>query len=130
MSDSRPVEELPPARTILIVEDDADIGEFLVRAIEDEIHSHVLLARDGDEALNFISTVTPAFLLLDYQLPGMSGLQLYDQFQSREELKTVPVLFISANPPVKELEQRNLRYIAKPFELDEFLQTLKELLAE
>ncbi|HEU5230415.1 MAG TPA: response regulator [Ktedonobacteraceae bacterium] len=130
MSDSQSLEELSPARTILIVEDDADIGEFLVNAIEDEIHSHVLLARDGDEALKFISTVTPAFLLLDYQLPGMSGLQLYDQFQSREELKTVPVLFMSANPPVKELELRHLQYIGKPFELDDFLRTLKELLAE
>ena len=130
MSDSQSLDELPPARIILIVEDDADIGEFLVHAIEDEIHSHVLLARDGDEALNFMSSVTPEFLLLDYQLPGMSGLQLYDQLQNREELRTMPVLFTSANPPVKELELRNLRYIAKPFELDDLLKALKELLAE
>ena len=130
MSDSQALDELPPARTVLIVEDDADIGEFLVHAVEDEIHSHVLLARDGDEALKFISTVIPAFLLLDYQLPGMSGLELYDQLQSREELKIVPVLFMSANPPVKELELRNLQYIGKPFELDDLLKMLKELLAE
>ncbi|HZO72935.1 MAG TPA: response regulator [Ktedonobacteraceae bacterium] len=130
MSDPRPVEELPAARTILIVEDDVDIGEFLVHAIEDEIHSHVLLARDGDEALKFIGSVTPAFLLLDYQLPEMNGLELYDHLQGREELKTVPVLFISANPPVKELERRNLQYIAKPFELDDLLKMLKSLLAE
>ena len=130
MSDSQALDELPPARTVLIVEDDADIGEFLVHAVEDEIHSHVLLARDGDEALKFISTVIPAFLLLDYQLPGMSGLELYDQLQSREELKIVPVLFMSANPPVKELELRNLQYIGKPFELDDLLKMLKELLVE
>lgn len=130
MSDPRPVEELPTARTILIVEDDVDIGEFLVHAIEDEIHSHVLLARDGNEALKFIGSVTPAFILLDYQLPETNGLELYDHFQSREELKTVPVLFTSANPPVKELERRNLQYIAKPFELDDLLKMLKSLLAE
>lgn len=130
MSDLRPSEELPTARTILIVEDDVDIGEFLVRAIEDEIHSHALLARDGDEALKFIASVTPAFILLDYQLPETNGLELYDQFQSREELKTVPVLFTSANPPVKELERRNLQYIAKPFDLDDLLKMLKSLLAE
>lgn len=129
MSDLRPVEELPIARTILIVEDDVDIGEFLVHAIEDEIQSHAQLARDGDEALKFIGNITPALLLLDYQLPGMNGLELYDQLQSREELKTVPMLFISANPPVKELERRNLQFIAKPFELDDLLQMLKNLLA-
>jgi len=130
MSDPQPVEEVPVGRAILIVEDDVDIGEFLVHAIEEEIHAHVLLARDGDEALKFIGSITPAFLLLDYQLPGMNGLELYDQLQSREELKTVPVLFISANPPVKEFKRRNLQHIPKPFELDDLLQMLKNQLAE
>jgi len=130
MLDAQSLEKLPTVKTILIVEDDVDIGEFLVHAIEDETHSHALLAKDGDEALRFIGNITPAFLLLDYQLPGMNGIELYDQLQHREELKTVPALFISANPPVKELERRNLQYIAKPFELDDLLRLLKDLLVE
>jgi len=130
MLESRPLEELPRTRTVLIVEDDRDIGEFLVCVVEDEMHAHALLARDGHEALECIGDRTPEFLLLDYQLPGMNGLELYDQLQNKEELKAVPTLFISANPPRKELERRNLQYIAKPFELDDLLKTLKDLLAE
>jgi DNA-binding response OmpR family regulator len=130
MPDSPPLKEQVTTIAILVVEDDIDIGVFVVHALEEDAHYRVLLARNGFEALEFVKTVRPQIFLLDHQLPGMNGLELYDQLQSREELKMTPVLFMSANPPVKELERRHLRYIRKPFELDDLLKMIKKLLAE
>ena len=60
----------------------------------------------------------------------MSGLELYDRLHATEGLEQIPALFMSANAPTGELEKRCVYYVRKPFELDEFLQAIRELLAE
>jgi CheY-like chemotaxis protein len=60
----------------------------------------------------------------------MNGIELYDRLHTAGGLEDVPTLFMSAVPPLKELEKRRISYLEKPFELDEFLRKIKELLAE
>lgn len=116
-------------KAILVVEDDINIGMFLVMAIEEEAQCRVLLATDGLEALKFMKSVQPQLFILDQQLPSMSGLELYDHLLSIESIKDTPVLFMSANPPVQEFRKRNLQFLKKPFDLDDLLQTVELLLA-
>lgn len=120
--------EKSSSRLVLVVEDDASIGEFIVELIKEEDQYQATLVSDGFHTLQFVQHIKPDLLLLDYQLPGMNGIELYDRLCQVEELKDIPTLFISANPPLAELEKRHLLCIKKPFELDELLTGIKQLL--
>lgn len=122
-------------KTILIVEDDEDLGALILEALQQEsfytgIHYRTLLAIDGMEALGIIEETFPDLFLLDYYLPRINGLDLYDRMHAIETLSQVPTIFMSANPPFKELRKRNLLSIRKPFNLRELLDTIEQVLAE
>jgi DNA-binding response OmpR family regulator len=117
-------------RTILIVEDDLDIGELISNAIQQETSYQTILADNAFKALDHIRVSKPDMFLLDYQLPGMDGLELYSLLHTAEELKKTPVLFMSANFSSKELDTLRLPYIEKPFELDELLRIISTLIGK
>lgn len=116
-------------KTILVVEDDKSIGTFFVEAIKQETSHQALLASDSYQALKIVQDLKPDLILLDFTLPRMNGLELYDKLHIMEELKHVPALLISANPPLKEIQKRKIPYLKKPVELDELLSNIKDLLA-
>lgn len=121
-------------KTILIVEDDEDLGALILEALQQEsfytgVHYHTLLAIDGMEALGIIEETFPDLFLLDYYIPRINGLDLYDRMHAMETLSKVPTIFMSANPPFKELRKRNLLSIRKPFNLRELLDTIENALA-
>jgi DNA-binding response OmpR family regulator len=115
-------------KTILVVEDDKAIGKFLVAFLEEELNSQIFLALKGEQVLKMIGTIKPDVFVLDYQLPDMNGLQLYDRLHTLDGLEDVPALVLSANPPFKEIEQRRLPYLQKPFDLDELILLIQQLL--
>lgn len=115
-------------KTILVIEDNADLGDFFVQALKDETPHQVILVADGFQALRMVRSIKPDLFVLDYQLPSMNGIELYDQLHTTEGLETVPALFMSANAPSDELEKRRVYYIKKPFELDDLLKTIEALL--
>ena len=121
-------EEPPTTKTILIVEDDPDIGEFLVHAIMQETSFHPLLASDGFQALKLVREIKPDLLLLDYQLPSMNGLELYDRLHTSKKAADIPSIMMSANLPLREARQRKIMCLKKPVELDELLQTIEQFL--
>ena len=94
-------ERAQQVKTILVVEDDAAFGESLMDALKEEISSQALLATDGFQALEVLKTFVPHLFILDYHLPKMNGLELYDHLQATAELKTIPMLLISANAPMR-----------------------------
>ncbi|MBO0780910.1 MAG: response regulator [Ktedonobacteraceae bacterium] len=118
-----------PDRSILIVEDDATLGKLLLEVLQEETNYQVYLVPDAETALNMLQTVTPELFLLDYHLPGMSGLELADQLRSREGGKHVPILIMSADLPYIDIAKKQLKSLQKPFDLDAFLLTVTELLA-
>jgi CheY-like chemotaxis protein len=121
-------EEHSPLHTVMIVEDDAHIGAFLVEAITGETPYHALLVGSGLEALETLKYLKPNLLILDYHLPGINGLELYDRIHAMPELVSIPALMMSARLPQHELEKRAIVGINKPFDLDDFLQRIKSLL--
>ena len=122
-------EEEIPAKTILVVEDDELIGAFLAEAISQETAYHPLLASDGFEALRVTHDIKPSLFLLDYHLPKMNGVELYDQLHAKEGLETVPTIILSANLPLEELTKRGLVGLKKPFDLDQLLQVIDKTIA-
>lgn len=117
------------SKITLIVEDDASIGEVLVYAISQATPYTALFALDSFEALEIIKGIKPDLFILDYQLPKMSGIELYDLLQTTQELAHIPTIIISANLPEAAIRQRKLIGIKKPFELDELLDTIEKLIA-
>ena len=116
-------------KMILVVEDDAGIGSFLVQAITQETPYLALLVSDGFQALNAVANVKPSLFILDYQLPRMNGIELYDRLHTTKEMEHVPAIIISARLPRKEIEERKIIGMNKPLELDDLLKTIEKLLA-
>ncbi|TMC23544.1 MAG: response regulator [Chloroflexi bacterium] len=116
-------------KTILLVEDDEDIGEVLVQAISQETPYLPVLVSDGFSALKIVQGVKPHLFILDYQLPRMNGVELYDRLHSMSELAQVPAIMVSARLPYQELKKRNILAMTKPIDLDDFLLTIEQLLA-
>jgi CheY-like chemotaxis protein len=117
-----------PVKTVLVVEDDEDIGAFIVQAISQETPYQALLATDGFQALKMVRSLIPNLFLLDYHLPSMDGIELYDNLRDSEELKDMPVVMFTASLSTPELREREIIFVQKPAELDELLQTIRKVL--
>lgn len=107
-----------PIKTILIIDDDAFIGDMLEETLTKEGYS-VLRAYSGTEALLLLSSRRPDLILLDLMLPGLSGEELLPK------LTGIPVIVVSAKIDVSDKVQLLLGgaadYITKPFDMDELL---------
>jgi len=130
-----PREVIPPAAqtlcssTILIVEDDTNIGYFLQQLIEEETPYSSDVVTDGQHALEKAKHVHPCLLLLDYRLPGMNGLEVYDRLQSMEETRGVPTIMMSATLPTEELNKRGLYQLRKPMDIGNVIRMITHALA-
>ena len=122
-------EESSIVKTVLIVEDDESIGAFILRAILDETSHQAILVTDGHKAIETVKSLKPNLLVLDYHLPRMNGIELYDNIHANKELEHVPAILMSARLPKNEARKRNITCLEKPFELDALLKTIDELIA-
>lgn len=115
-------------KTVLIVEDDAGIGYLLVQFLEQETPYAAQLVTTGNEALHILRRSRPSLLLVDYHLPGMTGIELYDQLQHVEGGIAIPIILMSATLPHREIAHRQMIAIQKPFDIDDLLRTIHRLL--
>jgi CheY-like chemotaxis protein len=81
-------------KCILIVENDLNNATILYDVISHEMGNHVFLASNAAAALNFVKHITPNLLILEYRLPDMNGIELYDQLQAINRLHDVPALIL------------------------------------
>jgi CheY-like chemotaxis protein len=117
--------------TIFIIEDDESNGTLLSELLLRETPYYPLLLQDGLHVLQLTQFIRPLLFLVDYYLPGMNGLELCDQLHAREELKDIPVIVLSASMEqhIDEIQRRGLVALRKPFDLDEFLLTIENVVA-
>ena len=113
---------------VLVVEDDAEMAELLVRGLREEDHE-VDLARDGRTALTLSNRESFDVILLDVMLPGMDGLKVAKELRLRRE--QVPVLMLTARDAlsdiVKGLDAGADDYLTKPFSFAELLARVRAL---
>lgn len=111
---------------ILLVEDDAEIADFVVRGLREEGYS-VNCAPDGDEGWQQLSDCDWDVVLLDWWLPGTDGLALLRRFRKRNQ--TTPVLFLTAREAVSDrvtgLDNGADDYLCKPFAFAELLARIR-----
>jgi len=121
-------DDMGAGKRILIVEDDTVLGNLLLEALQEETSCPVSLATSGEMALNMLQTAMPALFMLDYQLPGMNGLELAKQLRRLEGGERVPIILTSAALPQGNIALYQLTTLQKPFELDILLELVAELL--
>jgi CheY-like chemotaxis protein len=124
-----PINKHNAMKLILIVEDDALIGEVFVQAISEETAHQALLVPDGLRALEIVKTYRPDLIMLDYHLPRMNGLELYDRLHAIKELENVPTILTTAGVMHYNIQQRHLIGISKPVDLNKLLNLIEELLS-
>jgi CheY-like chemotaxis protein len=119
----------PDSRTILVVEDDRLTGEVIQLTLAEELSCHTLLVADPYEALEFAHTVKVDLWIIDYLLPGMNGLELYDRLHASKTLQDAPFILISASFFLHkdDLGERKLTILDKPFDLNVLLETVKRV---
>jgi two-component system phosphate regulon response regulator PhoB len=117
--------------TILVVEDEADLTLMMRYNLEAE-GFRVAVAHEGEEATALIREALPDLILLDWMLPGLSGIELCRRWRSREETARVPIIMITARGEEEE-RVRGLAtgaddYVVKPFSIPELLARINALL--
>jgi DNA-binding response OmpR family regulator len=128
---------LPPApqqratKTILIVEDDTDLAWTLTQFFREETSYVTMWTHKGSEALQVMKGTRPDLLLLDYRLPDMNGLELYDQLSAGNVQAAIPAILVTANLGrlQREVGKRTMLGIDKPFDLDILREAIDKLLA-
>jgi CheY-like chemotaxis protein len=119
-----------PKGEVLVVEDDFAIRETLRELLEDEGYD-VSWASNGREALELLAHRAPRVILLDLMMPVMDGWEFRVAQQKDPALARIPVVVISAD---HALDQKVAAlavdgWLAKPFELDALLTTLRRYTA-
>ena len=120
-----------PEKTILIVDDDRTMGELLKQAIAEHTTHRAVWIAESDLVLETARHLHPSLILLDYIMPFMDGLQLYDHLQRVETMRNVPVILISASPtlPFDRLRERGIYILRKPFNLSDLLDMVAQLMS-
>lgn len=113
----------------MIVEDDAAIGDFLQQLIEEETPYTSIVVPDGPHALAVVQQIRPCLFLLDYRLPGMNGVELFDRLQTIDGAKGVPAIMMSATLPTSDLQQRGIYQLRKPMDIGNVVRMITHALA-
>ncbi len=119
----------PLSDTILIVEDDGSIGSFLKQIIEEETPYSAEVIGNGEAAVHRAPDLRPCLLLLDYRLPGLNGIEVYDRLQEFSATRGVPTIMMSAALPVSDLQRRGIYPIRKPMDIGSVVRMITHAMA-
>lgn len=111
---------------ILVIEDEPGIANFIKQGLEEESFA-VDIAYDGSNGLETALTNHYELILLDWMLPGISGIEVCRQF--RKENSVTPIIFLTAKDTVQDtvfgLQTGANDFIKKPFAFDELLERIR-----
>ena len=105
---------------VLVVDDFATMRRIITNVLKQLGYEHILEAEDGSKALQLMETEKVDFVITDWNMPQMSGLDLLKAIRASEDKKHIPVLMVTA-----EAMQENImkaaqagvnNYIIKPFD--------------
>jgi two-component system response regulator len=132
----------PPSKTILIVEDNPNDEALILRSLKKtNVANRISIARDGEEALDYIFASgkyadrdpfdTPTVVLLDIKLPKVDGLEVLKKLRSHELTHCLPVVILTSSDEERDIvESCRLNansYVRKPIKFDEFATSVQQV---
>jgi two-component system, cell cycle response regulator DivK len=125
-------QHLPAPKRVLIVED----NDLNMKLFHDLLEAHgydILTTKDGMEALRLARQHRPDLILMDIQLPEVSGLEVTKWIKEDDDLRAIPIIAVTAfamkGDEEKIREGGCEAYIAKPISVVNFLQTVERFLS-
>lgn len=130
------------ARTILLVEDNKDDEELTLRALaRNNIGNHVVVVRDGQEALDWLEGIgshagrspsdAPALILLDLKLPKVDGLEVLQRLRANPATQLVPVVILTSSREDRDRVEGYRgganSYVQKPVDFTQFVDAVRQL---
>jgi two-component system phosphate regulon response regulator PhoB len=118
---------------ILLAEDEDVLRMLVVDSLEDEGHD-IDEASDGIEALDYVKKYEYDLILMDYMMPGMTGLEVIKEIRQMPEKRKVKILMLSAKSQKSDQEQVLQEgadyFMAKPFSPLALVNRIEEILSE
>ena len=118
-------------KEIVAVDDSAIILKMLNKVLGKRYALHAFV--DGNRALEFLEKKTPNLIILDIDMPGMSGFDMLKLIRKESHLKDVPVIFLTSNHDknnvVKAMTSGISDYVVKPIDEDILLRKIDGLLS-
>jgi DNA-binding response OmpR family regulator len=122
----------PRRSLVLVVEDDSDLGDTIVTFLKEE-GLDAKLARDGDQAMRMVDQLHPSAMILDLMMPRRDGFSVLRELRADGRIGNLPVIVVTATFGLSErlyaTELGAADYVTKPFELDELLERVRNVLA-
>jgi DNA-binding response OmpR family regulator len=118
-------------KRVVIAEDDPDVAELLRLALTDGLDVEADIVANGALVMDSVTAGRPDLLLLDVELPGLNGLDVFDLLRSDPHWQGVPVLFLTALPERAETAKAPIgvhEILAKPFDIDDLIARAERLL--
>jgi two-component system, response regulator len=129
------------SNVILLVEDNENDEILTKRALKKAgIEQEIVVARDGEEAVNYLfckeqykdrDPIRPELVILDINLPRLSGLSVLKELRSHSELEHLPVVMLTSSKEQQDIEQAYKlnanAYVLKPVDFTEFTETCEVL---
>ncbi len=117
---------------VVVVDDERQIVAVVCELLEDE-DILAVPCDHGNKALGCIYEEQPSLVVLDVQMPGMDGIQIFQHMRSHPLTAATPVIFLTANSHivsqrVPNFREQNANLVAKPFDFDTFLDLVDSLL--
>ena len=116
------------APSVLVVEDEPAQREVLVYNLEAEGYG-VARAEDGDEALVLVQEAQPDVIILDWMLPGVSGIEVCRRLKANSGTRSIPVIMLTARGEeadrVRGLETGADDYVVKPYSVNELMARVR-----
>jgi PAS domain S-box-containing protein len=123
-----PVRQGAPLRTLLCVEDNPANLMLIEQLVARRPDMRLLSARDGNLGVQLARAKQPEVILMDINLPGISGIEALKILREDPATAHIPVVALSANAMPRDIEKGLeagfFRYLTKPIKVNEFMQTL------
>ena len=114
---------------ILVADDEQEIRDLLDNFLKEQGYE-VILAADGEQALQLAATENPQAIILDVRMPGLDGLEVCKRLKENEETKFIPVIFITGfeDNKLDALDMGADDFVNKPFDMIELAIRVKSVL--
>lgn len=125
--------QINPAEFKLLVVDDVQINVLLLKALLGKEGYGILVANNGQEALEVIRNENPDLILLDVMMPGMDGFEVAERLKSEEFRCEIPIIFLTALDDTQSIVNGFKLgvgdFISKPFRKEELMVRIKHQLS-